>query len=169
MFCNQCGSEVTRGMSACPKCGAVVQVTTAVPVAGRPSAPGAGRVERHIGILAVLWMIYSVLHAIAGACMLLVSRVILAHIAAAGGEGPPPFVRPLISAIGLVILVKGALGLAAGVGLMQRATWARMLAIVLGVISLINMPFGTALGIYTLWVLMGSGSDREYEQLAAAV
>jgi hypothetical protein len=169
MFCNQCGSEVTRGMSACPKCGAVVPVTTAVPIAGSRSVAVPGRVERHIGILAVLWMVYSALHIIAGLAMITVSRLVLAHIAAAGGEAPPAFVRPLISFIGIAILVKGVLGFAAGVGLMQRATWARMLAVVIGVISLINVPFGTALGIYTLWVLMGSGSDREYEGLAAAV
>jgi hypothetical protein len=41
-----------------------------------------------------------------------------------------------------------------------------MLVIVLGVISLIEVPFGTALGIYTLWVLLPAQSEAEYRQLS---
>jgi hypothetical protein len=41
--------------------------------------------------------------------------------------------------------------------------------VVLGFISLFtDIPFGTALGIYTMWVLLSSDSEREYEALAAA-
>jgi hypothetical protein len=54
----------------------------------------------------------------------------------------------------------------AGWGLMAHAPWARMLAIVLGCISLIHFPFGTALGIYTLWVLVPGDADAEYRSLA---
>jgi hypothetical protein len=45
---------------------------------------------------------------------------------------------------------------------------ARMLAIVLGCISLIHLPFGTALGIYTLWVLLPADADTEYRSMAGA-
>jgi len=51
---------------------------------------------------------------------------------------------------------------------MSRCPWARMLAIVLGCISLIHFPFGTALGIYTLWVLVPQGADAEYRILSSA-
>ena len=47
---------------------------------------------------------------------------------------------------------------------MQREPWARMLAIVLGVLNLFDLPFGTALGIYTLWVLLPAESEREYRE-----
>ncbi len=42
----------------------------------------------------------------------------------------------------------------AGIGLLRHAAWARILALVLGVLHLFNIPFGTIAGIYTLWVLM---------------
>jgi hypothetical protein len=45
---------------------------------------------------------------------------------------------------------------------MHREQWARTVAIILGVISLFNVPFGTALGIYTLWVLLSPNADQEY-------
>lgn len=76
------------------------------------------------------------------------------------------FIRPLLSAIAIVLLCKAAAGIAAGLGLLQRQDWGRILAIVFGVVSLINIPFGTALGIYTLWVLVSPGADQEYAALA---
>jgi len=39
---------------------------------------------------------------------------------------------------------------------------------VVGFISLFNIPLGTALGIYTLWVLLPTQSDDEYQALAKA-
>ena len=41
-------------------------------------------------------------------------------------------------------------------------------ALVLGFISLFNVPFGTAVGVYTLWVLLPAQSQEEYDALAAA-
>ena len=43
-----------------------------------------------------------------------------------------------------------------------------MLAIVLGCFNLIDMPFGTALGIYSLWVLLPAQSEEEYRRIARA-
>ena len=51
-------------------------------------------------------------------------------------------------------------GIIAGIGLLNRREWARILAIILGVLKLINIPFGTALGIYTLWALMQDETVR---------
>jgi hypothetical protein len=41
-----------------------------------------------------------------------------------------------------------------------------MLAIIVGCLKLIDFPLGTALGIYTLWVLVPQGADEEYQRLA---
>jgi hypothetical protein len=50
---------------------------------------------------------------------------------------------------------------------MQRQSWARVLAIVLGIVGLLSLPLGTALGIYTLWALLGRDADAEYQQMSA--
>jgi len=52
--------------------------------------------------------------------------------------------------------------------LLQRENWARIFALVMGFIALLNVPLGTALGVYTLWVLLPSQSDDEYQALAEA-
>jgi len=82
--------------------------------------------------------------------------------------GIPFFVHGLIRGIGAMFLAGAALGIIAGWGLLERQPWARMLAIVLGFISLLEMPFGTALGIYTLWVLLPAQSEEEYRRMASA-
>src|SRR4029077_21224156 len=84
------------------------------------------------------------------------------------GAQIPSFLQPLLSSIAFVILVKAALGLAAGAGLLQRAPWARILALVVGFIALLNLPFGTALGIYTIWVLLAGDGEKQYQRLAEA-
>ena len=42
----------------------------------------------------------------------------------------------------------------AGVGLLKRMEWSRILTLVLAVIALINFPLGTALGVYSLVILL---------------
>ena len=45
-------------------------------------------------------------------------------------------------------------GLLAGIGLLRFRNWARILVIILSVLNLINVPVGTALGVYTLYVML---------------
>jgi len=60
----------------------------------------------------------------------------------------------------------GVLHLVLAWGLFERQPWARALGLVLGILALLRFPFGTALGIYTLWVLAPEESAREYHQLS---
>ncbi len=55
--------------------------------------------------------------------------------------------------MGLMALV-GVAGIVAGCGLLGHKNWARIMVMVLGIIALLNFPFGTALGIYTLLVVL---------------
>lgn len=45
-------------------------------------------------------------------------------------------------------------GLIAGFGLLARQSWARILAIVVAILGLLNFPVGTLIGLYALWVLL---------------
>jgi hypothetical protein len=54
----------------------------------------------------------------------------------------------------LALFMLGLAGIVAGCGLLGRKNWARIMVTVLGIIALFNIPFGTALGVYTLWVVM---------------
>ncbi len=55
--------------------------------------------------------------------------------------------------IGFVVALTAVPNLLAGMGLLAHANWGRWLAILLGVVNVFKFPYGTALAIYTFWVL----------------
>jgi hypothetical protein len=64
-----------------------------------------------------------------------------------------------------MVFVRAGLAFAAGWGLMERAPWGRVVAIVAAFLNLIKIPFGTALGIWTLVMLLGYRNTTLYDQL----
>jgi hypothetical protein len=119
-------------------------------------------VAAHIRLLGILWLALSALDAVGGVVALVLANTLFSRW---GPENIPMFLHPLMSVVGIFSIVKAVGGFLAGWGLLNRQPWARMLAIVLGVISLFfHIPFGTALGIYTLWVLLPAHSEEEYEK-----
>jgi hypothetical protein len=63
-------------------------------------------------------------------------------------------------------VVMAGLALVVGYSLLTRRPWGRTLAIVVAILSLLKPFFGTALGIYTLWVLAPGASGLEYDAIA---
>lgn len=157
MFCVHCGAALQPGVQFCSACG---RPAGATPVAGPPR----GRLAEHIRLLAIFWFVVSGLRLLPGILLLTTGSI-------AGGLFPPDvpaFVSALLQWIGWLLIGGAALGLAAGWGLLQREPWGRMFALVLGILSLIDIPFGTALGVYTLWVLMPTQSEQDYRQISQA-
>jgi hypothetical protein len=61
------------------------------------------------------------------------------------------------------ILAAGGIGaLAAARGLERRRPAGRTAALGLAAINLVVVPFGTALGVYTLWLLLNDDARREF-------
>jgi hypothetical protein len=133
------------------------------------AAPRRNRVQEHIHLLAILWFAISALTAVGGVVVLIVANTLIPHLHDMGApqEVPSGFLTSLLSVVAILILAKASCGFIAGWGLMKREPWARVLTLVLGFISLINIPFGTALGVYTLWVLLPGQSQQEYDGLVA--
>jgi hypothetical protein len=71
------------------------------------------------------------------------------------------------SALVVFLLALSLPGLIVGIGLLKLASWARIAGIVLAIIHLINIPVGTALGIYALWVLFNKDTERLFDGGAA--
>lgn len=122
-------------------------------------------------MLGILWLAISALNAVAGFGLFAVGNIVISHIHEMGAppDVPAGLLRGLFSIIGIAVLVKAFLGFFAGWGLLHREPWARMLTIVLSFLALFNVPFGTALGIYGLWVLLPAESERQYEEAAQKV
>lgn len=169
MFCDSCGSPLQAAQQFCSRCGKSI-------VGG--VQPGSSRVAQHSRLLGILWIAYSALLVIPAIFLIVffgrILPIILSMQPQHATNGPPPelvfgFLRPFLTFIGLMMLAKAFAGIVAGVGLMQRAEWSRMLTIVLACIGLISIPFGTALGVYSLWVLLSPNAELEFHGQGRAV
>ena len=162
MFCDQCGAQLQAGDARCGRCGKTVLGLVEL----RRS-----RVREHVRLLGILWMAYSALYVVAGMAVLVGAQTIFGGTFHIHG-GPPPevtvWLRPLLTCVGWLILLIAATGFFTGWGLLQREGWARTVALVVGFVALLRIPLGTALGIYTLWVLLPTQTDDEYKALAQA-
>lgn len=167
MFCANCGSKIGEGQNFCNACGKTVLSPAA------PSARGAvRRVDRHLRVVAVLWLIWSGLRLIPSVALLFFGSFWMTFFPFRKAFFPfrfPVAWLPLAAMVGVILLVYTAAGLIAGWGLLERRSWGRTLALVMSILSLINIPFGTALGIYTLWVLLPPESEADYRHLSGAV
>ena len=171
MFCDKCGAAISPGAQFCSACGkAVVAAPLAAPTAPQASRVADGRVQRHLQILASLWLITGFFRLIE-ACWIFIAGQMLPFLLGWGTGGdfmdwPFHFLPFGLYSIGGLLATFGVAHLLLAWGLFQREPWARVLGIVLGILALLRPPFGTALGIYTLWVLLPEHSSREYDRLA---
>ena len=71
--------------------------------------------------------------------------------------------------IAVLLVVISLPGLIAGIGLLKFRPWARILAIIIGALHLLSFPFGTALGVYTLVVLLNAETPALFGAQGAVV
>jgi hypothetical protein len=161
MFCDGCGAAVESGQAYCSKCGK--QLLAPVLMAG--AVPG--RVQQHSHLLGILWLAMSAFNAVAGLILIVLANTLFVHLHQMGAppEVPTGFLTAIVSTLGIIILAKAACGFIAGWGLLHHEAWARVVVLVLAFISLFHIPFGTAIGVYTMWVLLPGASQQEYDAM----
>jgi hypothetical protein len=144
----------------CSSCG----WNLAAPVAAAP----ARNFDTHVKVLAVLLMATGVLALGGGLFMLLATGFALTVIhGAIGHMFPAGLLAPVVLMFPWFLIAYAAAKMAAGLGLLDYAPWARSLAVAVLVLGLLNFPFGTALGIYGLWVLLSAPGQDHYRQAMA--
>ena len=57
-------------------------------------------------------------------------------------------------AVGFFLIIISIPSIIGGIGLLKRKNWARILILIVSAIDLLNVPLGTALGVYSIWVLI---------------
>jgi hypothetical protein len=162
MFCSGCGQPIAPYQQACAHCG-----KPAIPATAAGYFPYS-RVQRHVHTLAILWLVYSIFTILAWFVAIPFLGFIFSHHGMFhGGAFPFPMSMGwIIPFVTVVLYIRSGLGLLVGIGLLRRERWARPLALVVGILMLLKVPFGTALGIYTLWVLAPVQSGQEYDMVA---
>ena len=117
--------------------------------------------EEHNKTLATLHFIYGGMHGLTLLGLLLL--VFAVKLASPAANLISTFWITVSVVVFVVLLFAvGLLPLLVGYGLRKRRRWAKSLGIVLAVISLINIPIGTALGIYAIKFFRSDGGVRLY-------
>ena len=123
--------------------------------------------ENHVKNLAYLHIVVGALGLLAALVCLLLFGFLAGLIQTALETSSDPNAQLAVPAVGIVgaiivvlIVVFSLPGIITGIGLLHYREWARILGIVLAAISLPGVPFGTALGIYGLWVLLNAETVR---------
>jgi hypothetical protein len=119
----------------------------------------------HVAILGWLYIVANAVFLI----LAVFSFWLLPTIGAVSGDPDATVVLSIFgTAFGVLMVVLGLPGMLAGYGLLKRYSWARTLALVLGILGLVNFPVGTAIGIYTVLVLLQHSATDYFAQRRAA-
>jgi len=171
MYCSGCGQPIVAGQQVCTQCGRPVATVPIPPVPdlGFQLAAYANRVKA----LSTVWFIYGGLSLALGVMGMTFASAFLNNGFAPWMHGPwahgpvnPQWFGPAILHFAwTMIVLRSALAFAAGWGLMERAPWGRVVAIVAAFLNILKIPFGTALGIWTLVMLLGYRNTTLYDQL----
>jgi len=122
---------------------------------------------QHVKILGILHIVYAGLVVLVGIIVLLIMGGIAGLVGVSDHTGDSATAIPILGAIGafvfILLLILSLPGLIGGFGLLQFKPWARIMVIILSVFELLSVPFGTAIGIYGLWVLLNAETERLFQ------
>jgi len=109
------------------------------------------QMEKHVAIVAII-------NIASGAIGILIGLFLLVVIICGGLISGDPQTMTITGIVGttlcgffLVLSVPEVIG---GIGLLKRRGWAKILVLIISILDLANIPIGTAIGIYTIWVLL---------------
>jgi hypothetical protein len=126
------------------------------------------KVQKHVNILGLLFIVWGGLFLLAGAIVLALMLGAVALFQYADGGEVSGLAAGLTAAMfgtfAIIAVAWGGIHASAGTALRRQQPWGRTVALVFGVLDLALLPFGTALGIYTLWVLLNDEVRARFVQ-----
>jgi hypothetical protein len=134
----------------------------------RTSIAARTRVSGHLHLLAIFWFVMAAFWMIPTAVMFGLAAAATTAIPTTAPPAARAFGPILFMGLGFLFLAIGAARAVTGYGLLKVRNWGRVLAIVMAFLMLLDLPFGTALGVYTLWVLLPAEAGEEYQRISAS-
>ena len=118
----------------------------------------------HVSIVGWLQIVANSIFLLLGMCGFVFFVGLGVFAAADSGDAIAMPILGLTGTIGLLFFAALAVpGLLAGYGLLKRKKWGQILGIVVGILSLLNFPIGTAIGAYTLFVLFQDSATGYFD------
>ena len=115
--------------------------------------------EKHINIVAALQIGLSIFNLLIAFLVFTVLKLVGGFVDDTNATSILSIVADVLAIVFIVVSVPGIL---AGMGLYKRKEWARILALVLSIIEIFSFPFGTAIGIYSIWALIQPETVAEF-------
>tara|TARA_B100000315_G_C14180354_1_gene408618 strand:- start:69 stop:539 length:471 start_codon:yes stop_codon:yes gene_type:complete len=149
--CQFCSEEIQDDATICKHCGKNQN--------GRD-------MNTHVTILGILFISFG--------CLLCVGGIVINLVVPMAGNISGNDVAMRITSIigdtiGILLVILSMPSIIGGIGLLKRKYWARILILVLSFISLLSIPFGTALGIYGIWILLKSETAEIFNPKEGAI
>jgi len=117
-----------------------------------------------VDFLGILFIVWGLLTTLVGVSTLALGIGAVALIASAsrgsGGEFAAGFTAFAFTALAIIAIVWGAAHVVVGVPLRRHTPWSRLGALALGAVDLLLLPYGTALGVYAMWILLHEDGKR---------
>lgn len=115
--------------------------------------------EKHINVVAALQIGLSIFNLLIAFLIFTVLKLVGGFVDDANATTILSIIADVLAIVFIVISVPGIL---AGMGLYKRKEWARILTLILSVIEIFSFPFGTAIGIYSIWALIQPETIAEF-------
>ena len=107
--------------------------------------------EKHTNIVAALQIGLSIFNLLIAFLIFTVLKLVGGFVDDANGATVLSLIADILAIVFIIISVPGIF---AGMGLYKKKEWARILTLILSVIEIFSFPFGTAIGIYSIWALI---------------
>jgi hypothetical protein len=170
VYCQHCGAPMDDAVRFCTACGKAKTGAGNATASQTPSQKLAG----HLKVMGILWIVYSAFRVLMGVGALAISHFVLPMMSNlmprdADFSGFPAIVnllRAIYAFSFFFSLVTAIIGVIAAIGLLQHRPWGRVMGLIAAFVSVLNIPFGTGLAVYTMIILFSSGDDENYRHLA---
>lgn len=113
--------------------------------------------KNHVDFLGILFIVWGLLTVVIGVSTLALGVGAASLISSAAREGGgigAGLVAAAFTTLAIIAIVWGAVHVAVGIPLRRHTPWSRLTALLLGAVDLLLLPYGTALGLYALYVLL---------------
>ena len=124
--------------------------------------------KSHVDFLGLLFIVWGLLTVVIGVSTLALGIGAVSLIASAhrsgGGEVAAGITAAAFTTLALIAMAWGAAHVIVGVPLRRQTPWSRLMALMLGSVDLLLLPYGTAVGIYALYVLLNENGKRLFTE-----
>jgi hypothetical protein len=117
--------------------------------------------EKHIDIIAILWIVLGVLSFVGG--MITFGILFGVSFIPDIGSEAPVILRTIGIILGIIAAILSIPKIIAGIGLMRRQEWGRILTLIISFLAILNFPMGTALAIYSFVILVKDESVQLFK------